>query len=79
LPLLAGRLTKLSEARRLNAHLRTRLMHLLSVVDAELFVLTLSASQYPYSVFYDQREVKGVSESEHRKLVQLFWCGNRAM
>jgi hypothetical protein len=48
-------------------------MHRLSIVDAEIFALAFHAPQYPYSIFYDHREVTGVSESEQRKLVQLFW------
>jgi hypothetical protein len=73
LAFLADRLAKISEARRLNAVLKTRLMQRLSVIDAQLFALTNPSSQYPYAVIYDHREMKGISESEHRKLVHMFW------
>jgi hypothetical protein len=70
---LADQLSRISQARKLNALLRAKLHHRLSVIDAEIYLRDHPLSANPSSVFYDQPSIHGISDSEQQNLIQLFW------
>jgi hypothetical protein len=62
----------------MNVELRNSLQKRLAFVDAQLFIMRDTAGQmYPYTLFYEQRKVWGISDGDLQKLVQLFWGKNR--
>jgi hypothetical protein len=70
---LADRLTRVSEARKLNASLRSMLHNRLSVIDAQLYVLMQTKSNPAPLMNYGQPQTHGLSDSERQRLVQIFW------
>jgi hypothetical protein len=70
---LRNRYVMVSQARKMNAELKSRLMNRLAMVDAELFCLVDPGTPYPYSIFYEELSVWGIPDKELRRLVQSFW------
>jgi hypothetical protein len=72
LQILADRLTRISNARKLNASPRTKLYNRLSLIDSQIFALTYSAA----SPKYNQPSTHHLPEPEKAILIHHFW-GNR--